>query len=435
MSTGQISPSEEDLTSVVLSLKTAHPTLGISKILALLLSENPTWTVSEKRLRRILAAAGLVQQPPAQKPKPAAGGHVYPSSALIEGLDIAKWTQAVSVVYFDKQKGKGLVAKAPIAEGQVVWKEDPFVLGPEWDIYDLQAASRACGYCSTPLTDSPLILPCSSTRSSTLCPVRFCNRLCLKRSERTHPLLCAAQNPASAPLLAFARQHAWMALHALTHCAARLLLAAQAGDAVLAEDWRVYSALAELGMEERAQGSWLRGAEPDRETWEAAHKVFVRAFVAPPDAAAQKKLARLVKRPLPKEISDALFSLDGFLHGLGRMGLNLEAHGGLYILHSHMNHSCRPNISVRHLEQRTALSRITLVAQRDIAAGEELFVTYVNPSLSVRERRSQLGAWGFGQCQCERCLEEEKDTGAQEEAALPEMDDLEKELKAGLGVM
>ncbi|KAI0263258.1 hypothetical protein BC834DRAFT_325607 [Gloeopeniophorella convolvens] len=133
--------------------------------------------------------------------------------------------QAVSVVYFDKQKGEGLIAKAPIAESQVVWKEDPFVFGPEWDIYDL--------------------------------PAQFCNRLSLKRAERTHLRLCAAQNPASAPLLAFARQHAWTALHALTHCAARLLLAAQAGDAALAEDWRVYSALAKLGMEERAQESWL----------------------------------------------------------------------------------------------------------------------------------------------------------------------------------
>jgi hypothetical protein len=58
-----------------------------------------------------------------------------------------------------------------------------------------------------------------------------------------------------------------MALHALTQCAARLLLAAQQqttttssggsdGDGSLHDDWRVYRALAELGMEERARGSW-----------------------------------------------------------------------------------------------------------------------------------------------------------------------------------
>ena len=108
---------------------------------------------------------------------------------------------------------------------------------------------------------------------------------------------------------------------------------------------------------------------------------------------------------------------------------DLEAHGGLYTLHSHLNHNCRPNVSVRHLDQRTSLSRIAIVAKRDIAVGEELLVTYVDPSLSVRRRRLQLGAWGFGECICGRCMEEEKELGEKD------VDDLERELKAGLGVM
>jgi hypothetical protein len=60
-----------------------------------------------------------------------------------------------------------------------------------------------------------------------------------------------------------------MALHALTQCAARLLLAQQqtttGGDGregALRDDWRVYRALAELGMEERAQGSWCARLSP-----------------------------------------------------------------------------------------------------------------------------------------------------------------------------
>ena len=69
-------------------------------------------------------------------------------------------------------------------------------------------------------------------------------------------------------------------------------------------------------------------------------------------------------------------------------------------------------------------------------------VTYVDPSLGVRERRSQLVAWGFGQCDCERCVEEEsegkncEDEGEGEtKERSSDMDDLERELKAGLGVM
>ncbi|KAI0252303.1 hypothetical protein BJV78DRAFT_1204339 [Lactifluus subvellereus] len=438
-----ISPPEEDLKSTIVSLKKAHPALGIAKLHALLLSENPAWTVSEKRVRRILNAEGLIHQQnrgvaaAASGPSPSstAVSSLYPSSTLVEGLDVAKWTTAIEVEYFGRQRGKGLIAKEPIPEGQVVWKEDPFITAPEWDIYDLQVTSRACAYCTTPLTNSSLVLRCPATASSSSlsssspsaqpCPARFCNRLCLKRSEKTHPLVCPTQNPASVPLLAFARKHAWMALHALTQCAARLLLAQQqqtttggaGSEGALRDDWRVYRALAELGMEERARGSWLHGAEPDRATWQAAHTAFVQAFVLPPDTASQKKLAKLLKRPPPKDVADALFTYDGFLHGLGRMSLNLEAHGGLYTLHSHLNHSCRPNVAVRHLDQRTALSRITIVAKRDIAAGEELLVTYVDPALGVRGRRSQLGAWGFGECDCDRCVEEEEESKVSSSAA------------------
>ena len=92
--------------------------------------------------------------------------------------------------------------------------------------------------------------------------------------RKTHPLLCPAQNPASIPLLTFARKHAWMALHALAQCTAGLLLAYQQqkkqqgrqqragigshdGEEVgVREDWSVYCALAGLGMEERVKGGW-----------------------------------------------------------------------------------------------------------------------------------------------------------------------------------
>ena len=142
-----ISPGEEDLTTAVASLKKAHPALGIAKLHALLLSENPSWTVSEKRLRRVLkntasssdstqheSSTGEPAVPEAGSSSGSEAAHarVYPSSTLVEGLDVSRWTTAIEVKYFDKIKGKGLVAKGPISEGQVVWKEDPFVIAPEW---------------------------------------------------------------------------------------------------------------------------------------------------------------------------------------------------------------------------------------------------------------------------------------------------------------
>lgn len=99
---------------------------------------------------------------------------------------------------------------------------------------------------------------------------------------------------------------------------------------------------------------------------------------------------------------------------------------------------------MRHLDQRTALARITLLAKRDILAGEELCITYVNPESGVKWRQGELEAWGFGKCACERCVEEGKAAGGEGEAGEAGkgvvngedgLGELERELKAGLGVL
>ena len=120
----------------------------------------------------------------------------------------------------------------------------------------------------------------------------------------------------------------------------------------MCKDRSAYCALADLGMEERVKGGWyvcvlcpaptqisthrstalvcfasllllrLHGVELDRATWRAAYRAFKQAFVALSDTVRQKKLAKLLKRPLPKEFADALFTYEGFLHGIRRMRLS-----------------------------------------------------------------------------------------------------------------
>lgn len=205
----------------------------------------------------------------------------------------------------------------------------------------------------------------------------------------------------------------------------------------------------------------LYSREPDQESWKYCFQLYIQAFREPKSAPEQKKLARILKKPLDVEIEKDLFNYNAFLCGLGRMSLSMshnfshsilpirliifscsidmEAHGGLYALHSHINHSCTPNVSVRHIDQRTALSRITLIARIPIPAGEELLVSYVNPEMGVKERRKELLNWGFGECRCKRCVEEAKnvkDVESDVEATVLAADgDLERELKAGLGVL
>lgn len=264
-----------------------------------------------------------------------------------------------------------------------------------------------------------------------------------------------------------------MALHALAHCTSKLLLSAQRDDGTLDKDLQVMRGLAELGMEERFRVFWSvlihrstrhipadavrseKGTEPDRESWKEAHALYLVAFKLPKAPDEQKKLARMLKRPIPESIQNTLFAYDAFLRGLGRMSLSqscsaplfisvasltelpfqdLEAHGGLYRLHSHLNHTCTPNISVRHFDQHTALSRITVVARAAIEPGEELLITYVDPRGNYKERRRRLFEWGFGLCQCDRCLTEEGEARAPGTES-GEAAELADQLRAGLGLV
>jgi hypothetical protein len=124
-----ISPAEDVLKSTLVELKTQNPAMGIAKIHALLLKERPDWTVSEKRTKKILQSEGLVSGSSAGA---ALQQGVFPSSKVIPDLDVAKWTSKAHVKLYDKAKGKGLEAKEELQEGEVIWKEDPFVISPEW---------------------------------------------------------------------------------------------------------------------------------------------------------------------------------------------------------------------------------------------------------------------------------------------------------------
>ncbi|KAG0706186.1 hypothetical protein DFH29DRAFT_996092 [Suillus ampliporus] len=425
-------PTEDEVRKAAIELKKSNPASGVAKIHSLLLDANPSWTVSEKRVRKMLQSEGLVKSDGTPN---STTNTIHPSSRLNKSLDVDKWTNRVEVKYFDAIKGKGLVAKEKIAKGDVLWKEDPFILAPEWEIYDLQHSSQACSLCSTIIREySPLHISCEASTTATPCTARYCNRLCRLQADKVHPLLCSARNPASVPLLAFARNAQWMALHALVQCTSRLLLASQKDAATFDLDWEVVQGFAELGMEERAQCLRDQGLEPDRENWRKAFELYLQAFKEPRTPAEQKKLARILKKPIPEELQKDTFEYQAFLRGLGRMSLNLEAHGGLYRLHSHLNHCCTPNVSIRHVDQRTALSRITVIAKEDFEVGQELLITYTNPQSNLRDRRRRLSEWGFGPCQCDRCVAEEK-VWKDSDGNTQDTDDLADQLKAGLGVL
>ncbi|CAM9363677.1 unnamed protein product [Discosporangium mesarthrocarpum] len=91
----------------------------------------------------------------------------------------------------------------------------------------------------------------------------------------------------------------------------------------------------------------------------------------------------------------------------------------LYTLICCMNHSCQPNCIVRYPVGTRLRSQVLpesmnvamvaeVVALEDIVAGEELSQSYVDKAMRLEERRLALKDYGFN-CQCARCLQEEKE--------------------------
>lgn len=122
---------------MVTSLRASYPDLGVVKLLAQLKIEHPTISVSEKRLRKVLAQA-QAQTSDGQSTNAGAitdaGGEVSKdgSKDLIAdtGIDpTIDWSIApkVKVKMFKDGKGKGLVAREKILEGEAIWSEDPWL--------------------------------------------------------------------------------------------------------------------------------------------------------------------------------------------------------------------------------------------------------------------------------------------------------------------
>lgn len=126
------SPGDDELRAAVTRLRDANPELGIVKLWAALKADT-NWAVSEKRFRKALAevggtASGGAAAPPASKGKGASrDDEVVADTKLDTTIDVAAIAPKVKVKMFGGTKGKGLVAKGKIEEGEWIWQEEPWV--------------------------------------------------------------------------------------------------------------------------------------------------------------------------------------------------------------------------------------------------------------------------------------------------------------------
>ncbi|KAI9020893.1 hypothetical protein CLU79DRAFT_754273 [Phycomyces nitens] len=388
--TDQITPTEDSLVNAVKQLKIDYPEYGIKKIAAKLAEKEPKWAVSEKRVKKVMQAQGLTQTEPVVKKSGVEDDPSVPVSYIDPTLDIASISPNIVAKMVDRITGKGLFAARDIAKDEIIFQELPFAYFPSWEGFSMARQGNACGMCVKPLLRaSVLSIHCSH------CNLAYCSKACRTHAWETfHPLECTHLNPAIRPFLNFCEKESWSAPMAVSRMYAHLILANQRGelDTVLAH----YDAFATVNQAERQakETEWIFMEHPTRELWATARSLLAKAYNPP------AKKCKITK-PLPEDLAKKLFEdEDTFLNYLGKFNINNQS-GGMYMVQSHINHSCSPNVCIEFPGQTQY--KLAVRAVRDLRKGEQLFETYVNPRWNKETRVNYLNKSYMFQCKCPRC--------------------------------
>ncbi|CAO1636787.1 unnamed protein product [Sympodiomycopsis kandeliae] len=357
----------------------------------------------------------------------------HPISHLDSSLSIP---DGIKQHYFDPVKGKGLVATRDYKEGEVVFADEAFVAAPPMSQAKNVEQGKICNRCFQPVeSGSGLNIACKGKG----CSVVWCNRECENKARSLHHnLLCRGNNPAITPFMDFLSTHPYLSLHSVARLYARLLLChsptpppspiassstgtTTATTSTLSEDLSHISALATISelVRRRRNPGWEMEKRAFEMTFKEALKLLKEGLdpyaedrfkVRGEQGGIRGKGKWIVNPEFPRNVSESLFSWEGFMKSLGRANLNMESQGSLYCLHSHLNHSCEPNLLAKHPPSKKGIrqaTKIELIATEDIPSGQELFITYQDPSQKVQRRNLLL--WRehiFGPCECRRCQRE-----------------------------
>lgn len=124
MTAAQVAPAEDDLLCAARRVREAHPDLGIAKLLAQLKVDQPDWTVSEKRFRKSLQS---VSESNGAAPVTSGEQNLEAETGLDSSINVAAIAPKVKAKMLPG-RGKGLVAKEKMQQGEWIWQEEPWCL-------------------------------------------------------------------------------------------------------------------------------------------------------------------------------------------------------------------------------------------------------------------------------------------------------------------
>ncbi|KAG1407820.1 hypothetical protein G6F60_001910 [Rhizopus arrhizus] len=383
-------PSEEALVEAIQKIKLETPEAGIKRVTTIVLEQQPDWQVSEKRVKKHLQQCGLIQS--AQPVKSGlADDPSIPVSFIDPKLDFKAVSDCVVARMVDPVTGKGLFASRDIKQDEILFTEEPYVYFPPWEGFSLARSGHVCGLCCKPILYANRL-----TQHCKHCDMYYCSKSCRATAwDQFHQLECTRLNPAITPFMNFCEGERWQAPMAVARIYARLILAHQREE--LADVIGRLDAFATVSQEERQakETEWIFMEQPTRELWNKARDLLRAAYKQPP---AKCKISQ----GLPEALKEKLFEdEETFLNFMGKFNINNQ-NGGMYLVHSHINHNCYPNVSIDYPNPKSQY-KIAVRAVRDIKQGEQLFETYVNPRWNKETRQTYLDKSYLFNCKCERC--------------------------------
>ncbi|WWC67212.1 uncharacterized protein I206_101119 [Kwoniella pini CBS 10737] len=442
-----ITPTEEELKNKASSLRELNPTLGINKLLLQLKLDEPNWIVSEKRFKKYITPSINTTSTNLNDDNNEID-ELIAKTGIDNSIEISKIAPKVKVKMFNLNgKGKGLIAKEKLQKGELLWHEEPWIGTSDPSLWPFLEDNDMCTSCLTLFQqkNQPLSIKCKFCKQ-----INFCNRLCYKKSieeNSTHnDFLCIEQNSNSKSILNFIKQKKSRDLQGVIRIISKWRKEREFGDLNKSIEIqnRIWNSMARINqkLKEEERKEWPFIAKDRMEEWRLTHLLILNALNPSPKDEGYKSFQKFLNskkrnesKPITKEEEERWFSFESFLELLGLIGLNQESSGGLYILHSHLNHSCDPNLQVRNLPknwiapnelpaelpppmttQNRGTNRISIIVKKEIIhKGEELTISYVDQRLSRNERRIKLREqYGFW-CFCQRCIKEKKEEDKEKE--------------------
>lgn len=391
-----VTPHPRQVVDDIIALWKEDPlteSLGAAKLHGQVKKRHPNWLVLEKRVRQLLKEFGLNVNLTAQQVSYAKDIKAHPTPKDVIMPENVQVTMTL-------KRGKGLYAKRPIKKGTILWEEAPLFYVPQLQSTPLMKQGQCCAYCGKVLEKNnanlTLGLDCQ------LCPMVWCLQRC-KSSNTLHLALYHLTGKRLIDAEKFMEledyclQELWNALYALAHIQAQIIMEKkpEAGKlslkdkfdslALVSQQVRYRAVNLGAGAFDLMTGGALFVEEQQEILWKDGYSKFTAVF---------------------PRLSGVTY--DDFLTMLGTYNIN-NLDLNVFMIQLHLNHNCDPNVDVNtHATDRS--KPLKVVADRDIAGGEELTTTYVNPSHPVLQRLRELRVnWGFV-CACNRCkLEKQQD--------------------------